>query len=405
MSILSLRHRLVRARRATRLALWLGAAVAVALLAPQPIYADGGAPNLAYVAGAGANGGDLVVIDISQRRVTGRIHLGGDPTGVALSADGGLAYVTQAAAGRVAIVDTHGQRVVATIPVGVGPAALALVQSSRGSELYVANSGGDMVAVVDPDARRVVATIPVGKRPMGLAVAGPDSGISDPNDVEVYVANADGDSVSVITVTLRQVVATIPVSGGPIGVIVPATGGVAYVGTRAGAIAALDLADHRPLGTVVQLQTGAPGTMDYDAVTGQIYVPDATMGVVDTLTPVALGSEGAAPQFPREPARAIAIGGSPAAVAITFDGAYGFVAERDTGRVAMLDVGTHHVLGAVAVGGSPRAVITGPYPPAVSGLTGFIVDLLVVVFLLLMMSWGIISGRRSRMKRPKTEEG
>ena len=103
MSTVSLRRLLLRTRRATRIALWLSAAAAVALLAPQPIYADGGAPNLAYVVGGGASGGDLVVIDIGQRRVTGHIHLGGDPEGVVLSVDGGLAYVTQAAADRVAL--------------------------------------------------------------------------------------------------------------------------------------------------------------------------------------------------------------------------------------------------------------------------------------------------------------
>lgn len=403
MSTLSLPRPPLHTRRATRIALWLSAAMAVVLFAPQPIYADGGAPNLAYVAGGGANGSDLVVIDIGQRRVTGHIHLGGDPKGVVLSLDGGLAYVAQAAADRVAIVDTHSQRVAATVPAGTGPDALVLGLSGSTNMLFVADGGGDTVMLLDPDARRALATILVGKHPAGLAVAGPDSGISDPNDTELYVANADSDSVSVISVAQRQVVATIPVSGGPISVVVPATGGVAYVGTRAGAIVALSLADRRLLGTVLQLQTGALGTMDYDAVTGQIYVPDATTGVVDMLAPVALGSEGSAPRFPGEPARAIAIGGSPAAVAITFDGAYGFVAERDAGRVAMLDVGTHHVLGTVAVGGSPRAIVTGPYPPAVSGLTGFIVDLLVFVFLLLMMSWGIISGRRSRLKQPKRE--
>jgi YVTN family beta-propeller protein len=402
-----LRHLLVAGKGATLIVPWLCMMVLASLVAPRPAYADGGAPNLAYVAGGGAGGGDLVVIDIGQRQVRGRIHLGGEPEGVVLSVDGSFAYVTQRALDRLAIVDAHEQRVVASVSLGVGagPSALALVLSQRGAELYVTNSGRDTVSVVDPDGRRVRATIPVGVRPMGLAVAGPDSGIGDPSDAEVYVANEDGDTVSVISATQHRVVATIAVPGGPVSVVVPATGGIAYVATRSGDIVALSLADHRRLGTALQLQAGAPGTMDYDAVTGQVYVPDAATGTVDILAPVSLGSEGAQPGFPHEPVRTIPVGGGPSAVAITFDGAYGFVAQRNAGRVAALDMGDHHVLANIDVGGAPQAIVTGPYPPAVSGPTAFIVDMLVFAFLLVMMGWALISGRSSRPKRVGARDG
>jgi hypothetical protein len=39
-----------------------------------PAYADGGAPNLAYVAGAGLG---ISIIDIGQKKVTGTFTLGG----------------------------------------------------------------------------------------------------------------------------------------------------------------------------------------------------------------------------------------------------------------------------------------------------------------------------------------
>ena len=48
-------------------------------------YADGGAPQLAYVAGA-AQG--ISIIDIAQRRVTGTIAVAGSPRTVLLSPDG-----------------------------------------------------------------------------------------------------------------------------------------------------------------------------------------------------------------------------------------------------------------------------------------------------------------------------
>jgi len=52
-------------RRAALLILCVSALVVAGLAAPLPLAADGGAPNLAYVAGGGTNGGDLVVISIT----------------------------------------------------------------------------------------------------------------------------------------------------------------------------------------------------------------------------------------------------------------------------------------------------------------------------------------------------
>src|SRR5258708_12203097 len=47
----------------------------VAFFSPS-VYADGGAPQLAYVAGAAPG---ISFIDIARRRVTGRISLAGNP--------------------------------------------------------------------------------------------------------------------------------------------------------------------------------------------------------------------------------------------------------------------------------------------------------------------------------------
>lgn len=399
-----LRRRPRSGRRAALLILCVCALVVAGLAAPLPLAADGGAPNLAYVAGGGTNGGDLVVIDIGKRRVTGHVTLGGAPQGVVLSPDGRFAYVAQSAANHVTVVDTHSQHVAATLPAGPGPSALVFSYAGSTPILYVADSGGNTVTKLDLDARRTVATFPVGKRPTGLALAGPDSGVRDPNDAELYVANADSQTISVIGVAEGKVVATILVPGGPVGVVVPPTGGVAYVSTAAGTIVALGLADHRMLGTVLQVPGAAFGTMDYDAVTGQIYVPDATSGAVEVLRPVAVagggnGSAAAPPVFPNEPARRLQLGGGPSAVAITFDGSYGFVAERSAGRVAMLDVGSRQLLATIDVGGVPQAVITGPYPPAVSGPTAFLIDMAVILFIVVLLGLTLIGSRRRSAKK------
>jgi YVTN family beta-propeller protein len=391
------RPRLSRKVSAAGVIVWLAAILlATAAGAPYRAYADGGAPNLAYVAGGGAGGNDLTVIDIAQRKVTGHVTLGGAPAAVALSVDARFAYVSQSASNTVAVVDTRTQQVVARVQVGPGPRALAFGYSINAVVLFVTVSGGNAVAVVDPDARKVLATIPVGSHPTGVAVATFGTGIvaANPNESEVYVANTGSDTVSVISALQRKVIATIPTPGGPVGVVIPSSGGVAYVSTSDGAVLAVGLASHTVLGTLYRLPGGAAaGQMDYDAVTGEIYVPDAASGIVAVLAPANSGG-----RLPVEPDRTLAIPGGPAAVAITFDGAYGFVAERNAGRMAMLDPARHKVLATIAVGGTPQGIVTGAYPPLLDRQTANITGYIIIALLGACLIYGIVVVTRDARK-------
>src|SRR5437660_7874307 len=67
-------------------------------LMPLSVLADGGAPNLAYVAGADRG---IAVIDVAQQKVTTTISASGDPHGIFLSNDGRFLYVTQPQMGKV----------------------------------------------------------------------------------------------------------------------------------------------------------------------------------------------------------------------------------------------------------------------------------------------------------------
>jgi DNA-binding beta-propeller fold protein YncE len=59
---------------------------------PPQVFADGGAPNVAYVAGTMEG---ITTIDISQQKVTSTIPLPGDPHTTLLSIDGKVLYATQ----------------------------------------------------------------------------------------------------------------------------------------------------------------------------------------------------------------------------------------------------------------------------------------------------------------------
>src|SRR5260370_22348692 len=60
----------------------------------QAVHADGGAPNLAYMAGGGQG---LSIIDIAQQKVTGSFGLSGNPSSVYLSSGGRFLYVAHPA--------------------------------------------------------------------------------------------------------------------------------------------------------------------------------------------------------------------------------------------------------------------------------------------------------------------
>src|SRR5260370_7700429 len=174
--------------------------------------ADGGAPNLVYVA---QDGGGLVVLDIAKRQVVGHLAVGGAPSAVLLSYDSRYAYVAQRATGRVAIVNARTQQVEAELPVGANPQAMVLGLPNL---LYVATSGSNSVTVLDPDARRTLASIAVGRHPFGLAIAGAGTGITttDINDTELYVANTHEHSVPLPPTNLPPLLPPIPPPGAPL---------------------------------------------------------------------------------------------------------------------------------------------------------------------------------------------
>src|SRR6266700_107461 len=108
-------------------------------------YADGGAPQLAYVAGA-AQG--ISIIDIAQRRVTGTIALAGNPRTVLLSLDGHALFVTQPALGRVAVINAKTGQTICMANLPGQPSLLAL--SLDATVLYAAGRGDTNVRALDP---------------------------------------------------------------------------------------------------------------------------------------------------------------------------------------------------------------------------------------------------------------
>jgi DNA-binding beta-propeller fold protein YncE len=153
---------------------------------------------------------------------------------------------------------------------------------------------------------------------------------------------------------------TVPIAGGPQDISIPGSF-TAYVTTHEGTVVAVDLSTQRVIRTL--LSGGQFGPMDYDANTGEVYVPDRQHNQLEVLAPVLANTV----VTPEEPSRIIPLSGSPQSVAITSDGQLGFVALAG-GQVVMLDIPGRSIVTSIAVGGTPRSLITGLYPPANSSI-------------------------------------
>jgi DNA-binding beta-propeller fold protein YncE len=316
------------------------------LFRPLQASADGGAPNLAYVSGT-AQG--ISAIDISQQKVTNTLALTGDPHTILLSIDGRLLYVTQPELGLVVVIAAKTQQEVCKAKLAGRPTLLTLDPGTN--TLYAAGNEATTVSALDPTTCAVKQTLRTQGGVYGLAVAVVGLGIAGGTGNQIWVA--DERSLKAFDSAGKQIT-SIPVAGGPGYICIP-TGPTLYVTTRQGSVVTVDLNTKQVLATL--LQGGPFGPMDYDAITGKVYVPDILHKQLDVLTPVNGGMQ----TFPHEPGRIIQLDGEPQAVAITSDGQLGFVA-LDNGRVVMLDVPGRQIVQTFTVGGTPHFVVTGLYP-------------------------------------------
>ena len=313
-------------------------------------HADGGAPNLAYVSGTSSG---VSVIDVGQAKVTKTITVVGDPHTILLSQDGGFLYVSQPLVGQVSVIRADTGRIFCTAHLPGEPSLLAIDPDMN--TLYAAGSGSAQITALDPTNCKILYTFGVNGPVYGLAVAlTAGSSINGSTSNQLWVASTNG--LTIFDDQTHQTLGAVPLPDGPQYLSIP-PGETVYLTTRQGSVDAVSLKTRevRKL-----LNRGIFGPMDYDALTGEVFVPDEQHQVLDVLSPVDMGVSA----IPIEPERVIHIDGTPESVAITNDGLLGFVALQG-GRVAMLDLISHRLVYTVDVGGTPHFIITGLYPPPV----------------------------------------
>ena len=136
------------------------------LLLPETAHADGGAPNLAYVAGGK---GGVSIVDIARQQVTGTLHVASVPAEVQLSLDGRFLYVTQPQSGQLVVLSAKTGQTVCSVHVPGHPTLLSL--DSNFNTIFVAAPDSATITGVDMNTCHVKLTIQADGLVSGMAVA------------------------------------------------------------------------------------------------------------------------------------------------------------------------------------------------------------------------------------------
>lgn len=311
---------------------------------PAQVHADGGAPNLAYVAGSGQG---VSIIDIAQQKVIGSFALDGSPRSVYLSPDGRFLYIAQPALDQVSMLAAKTGQIICKAHVQGHPSLLSF--DPQTNSLFVAGNQAASISNLDMSNCSVLHTFATSGNVYGLGVV---NLASDTANNQLWMADDAGTTI--FDTKTRQQIATISLPGTPRYLCMP-RGEWVYTSTQQGGLYGIDLTSHHVLPL---LSGGQFGTMDFNETTDEVYVPDSLHHLLDVITPPDTG----ALTPPHEPATTYQLDAAPQSVAITSDGQLGFVA-LNNGSVAMLDIPGRQLITTINVGGAPQFIITGLYPP------------------------------------------
>lgn len=134
---------------------------------------------------------------------------------IAVTALGDTVVAVNPTSNSASIVHIPTRGLVAEIPVGIDPRAVAV--DDRRSLAYVANQGSDTISIIDLGLHKLVRSVPVGYRPAGVAVS-PDGRL-------VAVAELGDDSVRLLDAESLATVQSVAVADRPCGLAFTPDGG------------------------------------------------------------------------------------------------------------------------------------------------------------------------------------
>jgi YVTN family beta-propeller protein len=260
---------------------------------------------------------------------------------------------------------TEPNTVVATIPVGINPAGIAITPDSLYA--YVANNNNSTsvysVSVLNLTNNSVVTTIS-------------DSSFNQPYSITInasgtkaYVANSNASTVTIIDINTNTVIGTIPGFDGPSGFVITPDGNHAYVNNYGGPIAG---SGNGTTVSVVNLNTNliidtitvgqAPAALAITPDGAYVYVVNYVDGNLGTGTISIIRTSDNSVR-----ANAITDFSGPYAIAITPDGNYAYVTNFGSNdftpvgtTVSVVDINSNAITATILLGIQPAGVAITP---------------------------------------------
>jgi DNA-binding beta-propeller fold protein YncE len=112
---------------------------------------------------------EVAEADMATRKVLRRAKVPGGPFGLALDASGKTLFVTCRQADRLALLDTAMLNETGSLPVGMGPVAVAFCRTVAGDRLIVANAMSDDISVISLVPLKELARPAAGREPFAVA--------------------------------------------------------------------------------------------------------------------------------------------------------------------------------------------------------------------------------------------
>jgi len=240
------------------------------------------------------------VLDVAQRKLTGRILAGSDPEEFALSKDG--------------------------------------------TQLYVSNEDVKTASVINIATGKVQHIVPVGQEPEGVATL--------PDGKHFYVTCESGGDVFVIDTVSYQAVAQFKVEPRPRSAAFLSAGGIGFIPSES--VAKLNVIDtvHSAVLKVITLPEGSrPMSVQLSPDEKTLYVSNGragTISVIDTHT--------------YELRSTIKVGTRPWGIAVSPDGKFLYAANGPSNDVSVVDLGANQEVARVKAGTSPWSVAIVPSP-------------------------------------------
>jgi YVTN family beta-propeller protein len=291
------------------------------------------APARIYVTNQQDN--TVSVIDGATHKVVATVPVGVSPAHLAVSGDRKFIYIANTGSNTVSVLATDDDTIARTIALPPRSRPLDVAVNPSGRYLYIADGGSNRVSVLDTLANRVVASVRVGTQPLSVAVA--------PDGRTIYAADSASGDVSVIDARTNRVVRAIPTGRFPSGVAVTPNGASLYVTNELSGVTIINTANgtvaarlRQPSASSVALSPNG----DHAYVTG---LGPGTVTAVDTRTQrvsstVSVGTYGTDPFTVR--ARGDAL----------------YVANQGANTLSVIDQSTFKVTATIATGNRPYGI-------------------------------------------------